>query len=165
MVILKYDEIPFGKSTRNLEPDPEGFDFDGLKVSHIKLQIDLTKNERSTTVAFSVEAKAALVCDRSLEYFDKVLYGDYQVIFKIGVDPNEDVDEAWKQLDTSSNKIDITKEVRDTILLSVPIKKLHPRYYDEKGEEKPFEQSFPDEPDIDPRWEKLKELKRNLNQN
>lgn len=165
MVILKYDEIPFGKSSRHLQPDPSEFDFDGLIVNQIDLEIDFTKNERSTTVAFTVTSSAELTCDRSLDSFTKEIRGSYQVIFKIGVDPHEEEDEAWKRLDTSSNKIDISQEVRDTILLSVPIKKLHPRYFDEHGEEIPFEKSYPDEPRTDPRWDKLKELKNRINQN
>lgn len=165
MVIFKYDKIPFGISRRQLEPDPAEFDFDGLEVEHIQLDVDFTKNQQSTTVSFQVSAQMQLVCDRSLETFPKTLTGSYQVIFKIGTEPEEEADEAWRPLDVSSNKIDITKEVRDTILLSVPVKKLHPRFYDENGEETPFEQSFPDEPRIDPRWETLKQLKEKLNQN
>ncbi len=165
MVIFKYDEIPHGKSRKELDPDPAEFDFDGLEVEQIHLKVDFMKNQQSTTVTFEVNAETQLVCDRSLDSFPKTLTGRYQVIFKVGTEFDEEADEAWRPLDISSNKIDISKEVRDTILLSVPVKKLHPRFYDENGEETPFEQSFPDEPRVDPRWETLKELKNKLNQN
>lgn len=165
MVTFKYDEIPFGTSRRQLEPDPEEFDFDGLKVEHIQLIVDFTKNQQSVTVFFTVDARAELICDRSLDAFTQNLNGTYQITFKIGVDPDEEADEAWRPLDISANKIEIGKEVRDTILLSVPVKKLHPRYYDEDGQEIPFEQSFPDEPRVDPRWDSLKDLKNRLNDN
>jgi len=65
----------------------------------------------------------------------------------------------------SSKQIDLEQDVRDTILLNLPTKKLHPRYLDEDGNPKEvLNEQFGDIPDedeetIDPRWEKLKDLK------
>ena len=64
-----------------------------------------------------------------------------------------------RRLDISGNIFNIENEVRDTILLTVPLKKIHPRYIDENGEM--IELDLPKEAsdDIYPRWEALKNLK------
>jgi uncharacterized protein len=61
----------------------------------------------------------------------------------------------------------ITDELRDSILLEIPIKKLHPRFYDEHGEPLPFTKQFgtSDVPEEDPRWDALKNLKDKINKN
>ncbi len=54
----------------------------------------------------------------------------------------------------------------DSILLNLPVKKLHPRFLDDDGNPKEFvnqkfgEHTEEDETSIDPRWEALKELKK-----
>jgi uncharacterized metal-binding protein YceD (DUF177 family) len=55
--------------------------------------------------------------------------------------------------------------VLDTLLVHLPVKKLHPRFLDEDGNPKEFvAESFgeadEEEDAIDPRWEALKDLKK-----
>jgi uncharacterized metal-binding protein YceD (DUF177 family) len=98
---------------------------------------------------------------------------NYEVVFKVDVrEETEDEKSAVRRFDFDSNMISIREEVRDTILLSLPRKKLHPRFLDEDGNPTDFEtksfgpdKSGSDEQEddelADPRWKKLKQLKNN----
>ncbi len=92
---------------------------------------------------------------------------DYEVLFKAEeVEESADENGAVRNYDHAGNQIDLEQDVRDTILLHVPSKKLHPRFLDEDGNPRELlNEQFGDVPDeeedaIDPRWEKLKELKK-----
>ena len=79
-------------------------------------------------------------CDRSLDYFLKPVDADYEIVFKVDVkEETEDENGAVRRFNFSSNTLSIEEEVRDTILLQIPIKKLHPRFLDEEGNPKKFE--------------------------
>ncbi|MEX0773572.1 MAG: DUF177 domain-containing protein [Balneolales bacterium] len=139
-------------STRDLE-------LSTLDVKNVMLHIDFIKTENTLQVFFDVEAEAELVCDRSLDKFGQVIAGDYHIVFDPKVENEEEAEEsAVRFLDIAKDLIDISKEVRDTILLSVPAKKLHPRFYDEEGNPSDFSGRFPDKDYEDPRWDALKKL-------
>jgi uncharacterized metal-binding protein YceD (DUF177 family) len=114
-----------------------------------------------------VDSDVEIVCDRSLEPYIQPIESDYEVVFKVDVqEEKEDENGAVRRFNFSSNTLSIEDEVRDTIFLNVPIKKLHPKFLDEEGRPKEFEtKSFGDTKEdtdaevVDPRWEKLKELK------
>lgn len=162
MITFKLNEIPEGKTSRNVRVLPEELDLSTLDVKNIMLHIDFIKNESSVQLLFNVEAEAQLVCDRSLEPFNQNLKGEYHILYDTGIEEEEESDEgAARFLKVSEDEINISKEVRDTILLSVPIKKLHPKFYDEEGNPSDFNERYPDEVYEDPRWDALKKLKDN----
>jgi uncharacterized metal-binding protein YceD (DUF177 family) len=107
-----------------------------------------------------------LICDRSLDAFDHGVHQNYEVLFKAEeVEESANEKGAIRNYDHASKQIDLEQDVRDTILLNLPTKKLHPRFLDEDGNpEEVLNEQFGDIPDedeeqIDPRWEKLKDLK------
>jgi uncharacterized metal-binding protein YceD (DUF177 family) len=114
-----------------------------------------------------VDSDVEIVCDRSLEPYIQPIESDYEVVFKVDVqEEKEDENGAVRRFNFSSNTLSIEDEVRDTIFLNVPIKKLHPKFLDDEGRPKEFEtKSFGDIKEdtdaevVDPRWKKLKELK------
>ena len=159
MITFKLNEIPEGKTSRTVKVSPEELELSSLDVTDVMLHIDFIKTESTLQLFFDVEAEAQLVCDRSLERFPSRLQGKYRVIFDSGILEEEDGDEdAVRFLDVSKDVIDITKEVRDTLMLSVPAKKLHPRFYDEEGNPSSFSKRYPETEFTDPRWDALKKL-------
>ncbi|MEX0685593.1 MAG: DUF177 domain-containing protein [Balneolales bacterium] len=159
MITFKLNEIPKGKSSRTVQVSTKELELSTLDVTNVMLHIDFVKTENTLQLLFDVDASAQLVCDRSLEQFTQQLHGSYRVIFDSGVVDEEDgADDAVRFLDVSKDIIDISKEVRDTLMLSVPVKKLHPRYYDEEGNPSSFKESYPNTEYVDPRWDALKKL-------
>lgn len=132
-----------------------------------EVQINFLKTNHFIEVDFTVDAETKLICDRTLKPFHKLLHGSYHVLFEPDeVEDTETEKGAVKQIPSEDLTLDIEKEVRDTIMLVIPVRKIHPDLYDSQGNPEVYEtKQFGPEPDneedrIDPRWEKLKELKK-----
>ena len=164
MIAFKISDIPMGKSGQQMAFDPEDIALGDLDFSGGELLLDFERLATSIKVDFQVEGVARLICDRSLDPFDFPISRSYTVIFR--EDHREDEEDEFvadRKLDLNRNRLDITEEVRQTILLEVPIKKLHPRFLDEEGNPTDFEMdtnSDEEETDAEPdnRWDALKKL-------
>ncbi len=164
---LEFDivEIPEGESRRTEILEPEDLDLSPYEFTGGQLALEFNRMLRLIRVNYQVQGGVELVCDRSLEIFEHMADTNYDVIFKTDVkQETEDENGAVRRFNFSSNSFSIEKEVRDSIMLTVPMQKIHPEYRDEQGNYNDFEtKSFGkpleiEEEPIDPRWEKLKEL-------
>lgn len=166
--VFKISDIPEGKSTRSLELGPDELELGYPQKGDIRVDVRFERRQGSILVEFDTRAVFVLTCDRSLDDFDHEIECSYRVLFKQNdVVEQDDETMATRLLDVSGNKMSITDELRDSILLEIPIKKLHPRFYDEHGEPLPFQKQFGEtgEPENDPRWDALKNLKDKINKN
>ncbi len=160
-------EIPEGQSRRVLTLDEEDLDLSPYTFKGGEIGIDFYRTLHFIRVNYDIHAGIEIQCDRSLEYFEKPVEADYEVVFKVDVqEETEDENGAVRRFNFSTNTLSIEDEVRDTLMLQIPIKKLHPKFLDEEGNPKEFEsKTFGNTGDegegekIDPRWEKLKKLK------
>lgn len=159
-------EIPEGKSSRRVKLLNEDLVLEReLRFLEADVEISFYKTNHFVDVNFELIAKAELTCDRSLKTFEKELKGSYHIHYDPNpVEETESDKGALRQIPTLDLVIDITKEVKDTIMLEVPIQKIHPDYLDESGKPIEFEtKKFGDVDnngdEIDPRWSALKKLK------
>lgn len=160
-------EIPEGESNRELELDEDDIDLSPYEFQGGEIQLKFYRALHFIRVNFHVETDVQLVCDRSLENYTQPIDTDYQVLFKVDVQEEKaDENGAVKSFDFSSNTLSIEDEVRDTLLLNIPMQKLHPKFLDEDGVPMDFEtkkfgktEESGEEEQIDPRWEELKKLK------
>lgn len=166
MISFRLNEIPEGVSDENLLVGADDLDMDFPGIEQVQLHLRFHKREDNVRIECNISAQARLVCDRSLDTFPMDLKAEYEVVFQTKAEEErEDLAGALKRMDPSQNILDITRELRDSLLLSVPVKKLHPRYY-EGGNITEFEASYGDsEKEIDPRWNELKKLKQNIPKN
>lgn len=142
-----------------------------LSKGNFDAEVSLDKRETFIEVDFKISGHAELICDRSLEPFDHHLNFNRKVIFKYGEEPQEVSDEIVI-ITRDQDSIDLGQFMYEFIVLSIPIKKLHPdlRNEDENEDDSEVrivyststekEQVEKKEEDIDPRWEKLKKLKK-----
>jgi len=166
MLEFKISEIPEGQSTKTVDLNKEDLQIGDFNLKGMHLDIEFYRTLHFIKVNFDMNAKLILTCDRSLDDFTYTINQQYEVIFKAEQVEEEAGDKgAVRNINFSTNSISLETDVRDTVLLNLPIKKLHPRYLDEKGEPKEFineryGSSVEDSDAIDPRWEALKELKK-----
>lgn len=162
---FKLQEIPDGKSNRTIALSSGEFELnkEDLLLSG-NVEVDFYKTDHFIKITFNIDADVQLVCDRSLKPFKNNVTGSYEMLF----DPNpieESVTEkeTVRQISPDGAELSIDKEVRDTILLNLPTRKIHPQFFDEHGKPEEFEtQTFgkgAEKDEIDPRWEDLKKLK------
>jgi uncharacterized metal-binding protein YceD (DUF177 family) len=166
MFKFKIFEIPEGKSNRTLSLDGESLDLGEITLLSGTVHIEFDRTPHVIRAVLDIEAVLKLTCDRSLEEFDFPVDQRYEILFKFEeIEESTDEHGAIRNIDHASKQIDIEQDVHDTLLVSLPAKKLHPKFLDEHGEPKEFlnEQfgEFEDEGDtIDPRWAALKDLKK-----
>lgn len=165
-LIFRLQEIPEGSSNRTISLNGEDVSAeDSVSIDEGSLEVEFFRATQFIEVKFTVYATVKLICDRSLKTFTKDVDGSYQILFE--PDPDDEYEEessAVKRIPANELTLDISKEVRDTIMLEIPVKKVHPDYIDEDGKIIDFEtQQFGDDPSdeerIDPRWAELKKLK------
>ena len=127
----------------------------------------LDKKETFIEAEFKINGQAALVCDRTLEPFDFPITETRKVVFKYGEEAQELSDEIVI-ITRDQDSLDLGQYLYEFIALSIPMKKLHPRFASETDSDQLMVYSTSqseNEPDqnendsIDPRWEKLKKLK------
>ncbi|MEX0944816.1 MAG: DUF177 domain-containing protein [Balneolaceae bacterium] len=159
-------EIPEGQSKRTVDLTKEDLILENeVRFLEAKVDVNFYKTNHFVDVTFNLVAKAELICDRSLRAFEEDIEGSYHVHFDPNpVDDSETDKGAIRQIQALDFKVDISKEVIDTIMLKVPIRKIHPDFLDEDGNPVEYEtQKFSDNAnkgdDIDPRWSALKKLK------
>jgi uncharacterized metal-binding protein YceD (DUF177 family) len=159
MLKFKINEIEEGESEQDVTVASEDLALGVDSGDLFDVRVAFNRSRTMIQVRLLVEGTLHLVCDRSLEPFEYPVQADYTVIFKPDVDEETEDDQvAVRRLNMPSNLIDITRDVRDTLLLTIPIRKLHPRFVDEDGEEIPFETPYASEPETDPRWAALTSL-------
>jgi len=159
-------DLPDGRSAQTVNLEPEDIELDDtVAFNGGSVDVEFYKTDHFVEVKFNIAAKAELICDRSLQTFKKDLTGSYYIFFDPNpVEESETAKGSVKQISAVDLSMDISKEVRDTMMLDIPIKKIHPDFLDSEGNPKEFElQKFgnqaSNENDIDPRWAALKKLK------
>lgn len=165
--MLRIDITPFKSGVYHVElsPEAEELELDPEKFENIRVEARLDCHRDRILVSMVVRGVATLTCDRTLEEYQETLEGEYRILFgpehMVGAE-SENFDEV-RPLHPSDREIDVTDLVRDTLLLAVPHRKVAPGAEEEDiqlefGSAVPHES---EEEEIDPRWEKLRELREN----
>ncbi|NKI26593.1 Uncharacterized metal-binding protein YceD, DUF177 family [Arenibacter nanhaiticus] len=145
----------------------ESFEYDEFNGTDINL--DVTLNKMSTMMELEMEARGTVNvnCDLTDEAYDQEISADLKLVVKFGDEFNNDNDEILV-IPHREHQVDISQYVYEMLVLSVPLKKVHPGVLDgtlqsetlDKLEElhpKDIEENKEDE-DNDPRWDELKKL-------
>ena len=131
----------------------------------VAIEVDLNLSETMIKVELGLKGTLELICDRSDETFDFQVDEKVLHFFKIGEEDRELSDEL-EVISKERTAIDLDQLIFDTLALSVPTKKLHPRFQDAESDNDAdgilVYSSESDEKEKssteDPRWQKLKEL-------
>ncbi|MBL3656410.1 YceD family protein [Fulvivirga sediminis] len=130
-----------------------------------EVKVTLEKTETFIKLNTHIEVTVELSCDRSLDLFDHPINTDNEIILKFG-DEEEEISEEIMIIPRDRQRINLAQFIYEFIMISIPMKKLHPRYNeDEESDEIIYtSETMPDtdedqNEDIDPRWQKLKKLK------
>lgn len=148
-----------------------------VQKGEFKVLLNLEKSETLLKLDFHIQGTLELECDRSLELFDFPFEVEKTLILKFG-EYNEPISDEMEMIHRDTQIINIAQYVYEFIGLAIPMKKLHPRFQQEEVlgdltilEEDEDNSTFvyssestdgteqTDEETIDPRWQKLKNLK------
>ncbi|MFV5687591.1 YceD family protein [Flavobacterium sp. ZT3R25] len=149
----------------------EIFDYNEFQNSDIKVNVVLEK--KSTMLELSLKHKGTVnvPCDLTSEDFDLPVKGKMKLIVRFGEMYNSDNEELLI-LPHGEFEVDIAQYIYEMIVLSVPLRRVHPGIKDGslntealtklkeltiKEQKKEHKQEQKEE-NIDPRWDKLKQL-------
>jgi uncharacterized metal-binding protein YceD (DUF177 family) len=143
----------------------ESFEYDEFNGADIKL--DVTLNKMSTMMELEMKARGTVNvnCDLTSEPYDQKIKADLELVVKFGDEYNNDNDEILI-IPHGEYQINIAQYVYEMLVLSVPLKKVHPGVLDgtlqsevlDKLEELQPKDTKENKEDIDPRWDALKKL-------
>ena len=136
----------------------------GIILSNVVLEKKTTMLE----INFKHSGTVNVPCDLTGEQFDLPIKGKIKLVVQFGEEFNNDNDELLI-IPHGEHQLDISQYIYEMIVLSVPIKRMHPGIKNgtlqnqalEKLNElrvKEPKQKITKEEDIDPRWDKLKQL-------
>jgi uncharacterized protein len=163
--MLRIDLTPFSNGVHQvtLAPDAQTLDLSPDRFADIEVDVVLDIRHDQVLVSLDATAVATLECDRTLVLFDQPIAGSYSLLFavlsRMQTADDDDPFAEVQVLHASDRTIDLTKAVRDTLMLAIPVRKVAPEAEDQ---EIPTAFGVPedgDEPAIDPRWEALKALR------
>ena len=139
----------------------ELFDYGLVKEGELSARVNLEKSTSFISLEFEISGFVVLNCDRSLDPFNHELKVTKEIVLKYGEEAREVSDEV-EIIPSNTQRINIAKYLYEFISVSLPMKKLHPRYEDDTAENQIIFSSNDEQEDaseIDPRWSELKKLK------
>lgn len=143
------------------------FDQHLIEKGQFRAEVTLDKSSTLMMLNFSISGVYELTCDRSLEAFQAPFETRQKQVIKFGEKPEQLTDEieiiAWE-----TPEINVAPLLFDFIALTVPMKKLHPKFrqQDEDSDADTLVYSSAQtgeqdqKPEDDPRWAALKKLKK-----
>ncbi|MDN3665021.1 DUF177 domain-containing protein [Algibacter miyuki] len=146
----------------------EHFEYDDFNNVNIKADVDFEKKSTLLELNFKISGFVNVNCDITNEPYDQTIENDFRLIVNFGDEYNdENIDILI--LAHGTYEINIQQYIYELIVLSVPIKRIHPGVEDGTLDSdilKKLEQLSPGlkdkseqkEEDIDPRWNTLKKL-------
>ena len=142
----------------------EGYDYYDFKGVELITKVSFEKQERILNISFNTSGNVTVCCDVSMELFKMPVKSNFNLTIKFAKVFNNENDEILV-LPHGSHQINISKYIYEMVILSIPIKKVHPGIKDGSLKSdllqrlkllEPKEKNFPSK--IDPRWNKLKDL-------
>lgn len=156
--------LSFGQHTFEFDIDTKFFDAfqnSDIKISEGKAIVILDKKNTFFDVLIHVKGILKLVCDVSNEEFDYHINPQLALIVKFGETFNDD-DDKILIIPRESYEINVAQYIYETVLLAIPMKKIHPGIADGTLKspiiEKLKDYTVHEKPNIDPRWEQLNQL-------
>jgi uncharacterized metal-binding protein YceD (DUF177 family) len=139
------------------------FEDSSMGDAHLSVAVEMEKKPNLLSFSFEIKGQVELVCDRCLDSFRHPIEVVDMMYVKLA-DKEEEIDEHMISVSRNAEKVNLAKWIYETIVLQVPIRKVHPD--DENGNpscnsemlEKLYIFEHNNSKESDSRWDKLREL-------
>ena len=162
---IPFKGLKLGKHQFKYLIEKEFFDtykYDDFLDSKVEVTLDFDKKNTLFELLFAIKGTVLVNCDVSGEEYNQPIDGTLTLIVKFGDEYNNDNEEILV-ISHNEYELDISQFIYELIVLSVPIKRIHPGILDGTLKSKALDklakiQDKAQNKEIDPRWDKLKEL-------
>lgn len=166
---INISNLKDGEHRYEFEESPGEFDIEFLDDSKkVKVEVVLYKMANQSSLDINVEAGFLFECDRCLDNYTTELNSEFNLVYKYEFSGTEKGDDDLKEdnlkfISPKTHTIDIKKDVRDYLLLSIPMKKAPEEdngvcLYCKRNVNELLSRSETDSEN--PLWEELKKLKK-----
>lgn len=145
----------------------QNFEYEEFNAVSVRAEAKLLKKSNGLEFDFSINGFVNVNCDLTNEPYNQPVSGEYHLVVNFGESYNDDED-ALLILPHGSYEINIQQYFYELIVLSVPVKRIHPGIEDgtlnsdileklkELSPKNPEAQETKES--TDPRWDQLKKL-------
>lgn len=142
------------------------FEYDEFDSAAIKVNLSFEKQNNMLELNFKHSGTIHVPCDITNEEFDMPIKGKLKLIVRFGETYNDDNEELLI-LPFSEHQINVSQYIYEMIVLSIPLKRVHPGVKDGSLQTDSLEKlndiqvkdhEEVKEEEIDPRWAALKKL-------
>lgn len=129
-MLINITGLKDGEHNYNFSESSSGYELNELSFdSNIDSEVKLYKSHNQLSVNVNLDTKLVFQCDRCLKDFTYDLKTDFEIVYqysfdKIEIDSQDESTEDLIYISPDTGFIDLKNEVRDFILLSVPMKKI-----------------------------------------
>lgn len=175
---LRPYQIPFiglkkGLHHFQFEIDQTFFEnFEGAQISNcnIEVKLDLDKKESFLLLNFMFHGVVDLPCNRCEVVLNFTIDGDYPIVVKFDEHNEKEKDDSNADviyINRNETHLDVSQLIYEFVILSIPyhrincdnLKEPKPCNFEILNKLKDYTENFSDEPQQDPRWNKLKNIK------
>lgn len=145
----------------------ELFSYEDFNDVDVKIDLELIKKANMMELCFTAQGSVNVNCDVTNEPYDQPIQGELALVVNFGDERNEENEELLI-LPHGEYELEVQQYIYESIILAVPFKRVHPGVEDgtldspilDKLEElqPKQEKEKKDNEEIDPRWNKLKNL-------
>ena len=164
--LISFGGLKLGNHRFDFEIDKGFFEeFESSEYNNglLRVKLEMEKQERMLTLTFDITGSLEVICDRCLDPFPLAIAKTHRLFVKFGSESQEESEDVIV-IREGETRFDVSQYIYEYIVLSVPIRHVHPddeeansgcnpEFLKRLNELKPTEKS-------DPRWDALKELKR-----
>lgn len=166
--LIQFAGLKLGKHQFEYQLDNSFFEcFDYSEFNAVDIKVDLILEKKNTMLELDFKYKGIVnvPCDLTNEMFDLPIKGKLKLIVNFGNTFNNENEELLV-LPHGEFQVDVSQYIYEGIVLSVPVKRIHPGIKDgtlktdalETLEKLSPKEEQDEQENIDPRWEDLKKL-------
>jgi uncharacterized protein len=166
-MIIKISNLVEGEHHFSFDESIKAIQLEEPFFGNFRTEIKLNKLHNQLILDSHTSIQAKFECDRCGNEYTTVLENEYEMVYLMNEIPEESEAINVVYLNPDAVKIDIKDDLREFAILSIPMKKLCKEdclglCYKCGGDLNKGECQC-SEPEIDPRWQKLIELKNYIN--
>ncbi len=160
---VKFSGLKLGEHLFDFQMDKAFFSFFGhedFDKANLDGKLKFTKHENRLDLHFSIDGNVTLPCDVTGELFPLPIADEWDLLVKFG-DEHNDENEEILIVPQGETELNVAHYFYEMAVLATPLKRVSPEGEKQREREENTEQPNTEPKttnEIDPRWDKLKEL-------
>lgn len=124
---INISKLSEGMHQHSLSTEPADIGLDKRFSQTVHVDVSVEKSNRQLLVQVVTRCSGSFVCDRCLDEFEQKVESHYSVLYVQGQaapEDSEETEEEVQYLPADANMIDLGEDVRQYLILSLPLKTL-----------------------------------------